>query len=55
MSFRLLGLPEAVVGRSVVQAETLEDLFRRYPELARIRGKLTVEGQVIRGYEPCDG
>lgn len=53
--FALFGLPEGIVGRSRVEAASVEDLFARYPALAEVRDKLVIVGQEIRGFCPCDG
>ena len=55
MSFKLRGLPEGIVGRSEVQARSLEDLFATYPELAAVRDRLQIDGSTVRGFMPCIG
>jgi hypothetical protein len=55
MTFRLSGLPEGVIGKSVVRADSLHALFASYPALAKIRKQLEIRGTTIRGYLPCLG
>jgi hypothetical protein len=53
--YRLYGLPEGLIGRSVVEAASKEDLFSRYPQLLKVGDKLEINGCEVRGYAPCDG
>ena len=55
MTIKLVGLPEGLVGASTVHADSVDDVFRRYPQLEAIRAKLTVESGRIVGFAPCDG
>jgi hypothetical protein len=36
-------------------ANDLEHVFKQLPALAGIRKKLTVSGDTISGFSPCDG
>lgn len=55
MIVRLRGLAEGIVGKSSMQARSVEDVFASVPALASVRSKLTVRGNVISGFAACDG
>jgi len=52
---RVVGLPEGLLGTSEISAETLEEAFENYPDLSEIQTKLTLDGDILRGFAPCDG
>jgi len=54
-TYSLRGIAEGLAGVSSVQADSLEDLFRRFPALAAARAKLRVDGNHISGFAACDG
>jgi len=53
--FHLRGLAEGMVGRSIVLAKSIDDVFVRFPALIDVRAKLTVFGNTISGFCACDG
>ncbi|QTH41191.1 hypothetical protein J4772_27100 [Cohnella sp. LGH] len=55
MSFVLRGLPEGIVGHSNVQANSFEELLNKYPQLANVKEKISVAGNVVSGFASCDG
>ncbi|WP_434462295.1 hypothetical protein ACMV5L_03000 [Serratia plymuthica] len=55
IKYRLHGLAEGVVGKSHVYADSFDDLLSRYPELAKIKGKLSQTGSDVSAVNPCDG
>ncbi len=54
-AYTLRGIAEGLVGRSTVCANSIKDLFERYPVLALHRSKLVIDGTRVSGYAPCDG
>ena len=54
-TFRLKGLAEGLVGKSTVQADSIESVFTRFPILQQVRHKLNSKGDTIIGYAACDG
>jgi hypothetical protein len=54
-TFFLRGLPEALVGRSSVVAESLESIWAQFPVLNPIRKHIVVQGNLIFAFPPCDG
>jgi hypothetical protein len=54
-TFILRGLAEGLAGTDSVQAENIDALFGMFPALAAVQSKLTIEGNLIRGFAACDG
>lgn len=54
-TFTLRGLAEGLVGKSSVEAASLDDVFARHPQLAAVRMKLRIDGTTIAGFAACDG
>ena len=55
IEFRLRGLAEGLVGKPTVLATSVDAVFRSYPQLASVRGKLRIDGNTISGFAACDG
>ncbi|MBC8947352.1 hypothetical protein [Xenorhabdus indica] len=53
--FKLFGLAEGLIGKSTVQAESIDDLFKKYNPLSDIRNKVTIQGNKVIAFMPCDG
>lgn len=53
--FKLIGLPEGLVGASVVYARTIEEVFEKFPVLKTVREKLIIQNNSIVGFAACDG
>jgi hypothetical protein len=54
--FILKGLPEGLLGKSVLHSKNVNTLFLENPVLKKIRKKLTIsKSGEIRGFLPCDG
>lgn len=54
-TFQLRGLAEGLTGHTNVVATSIEEVYQRFPALATHRDKLTVNGDTIKGFAPCDG
>lgn len=54
-TYVLKGLPEGITGLSKVKADSIEQVFCMYPALSEIRSKVTVDGNILRGFSACDG
>jgi len=54
-TFELRGIAEGILGRSSAQAASFQDLLSRHPELDAVREKLILDGNIIKGFAPCDG
>lgn len=55
LRFELRGIAEGITGQSTVTADSFKDLLNRYPALRNIEDKLTLDGNVVNGFAPCDG
>lgn len=55
MTVVLRGLAEGVVGASTVEVESIEGLFKTYPELNNMKHKLHIKEDRITGFAACDG
>lgn len=52
---KLIGLPEALTGKSAVKASSTEEVFKLYPILNDYTAKLKITKGRIAGFSPCDG
>ncbi len=55
MTVVLRGLAEGIVGASIVEVESIEGLFKTYPELNNVKHKLLIDEDKITGFAACDG
>ena len=53
--FTLVGLPEGLVGASIVYASSVDEVFEKFPMLRAVREKLTIQCNRIVGFAACDG
>lgn len=54
-TFFLRGLAEGITGVSTVLAVSVKEVFVLFPSLAAVKDKLTIDGNTIKGFAPCDG
>jgi hypothetical protein len=47
--FQLVGLPEGLVGASIVYASSVDEVFEKFPILKTVREKLTIQSNRIIG------
>ena len=52
---KLIGLPEALTGKSKVKARSYEEVLELYPILKKYLTKLVLKRGRIEGFSPCDG
>ena len=52
---KLIGLPEALTGKSAVKASSPEEVFKLFPILNDYASKLKINRGRIEGFSPCDG
>jgi hypothetical protein len=52
---KLVGLPEALVGRCFVKANSVNEVFEIFPILKFYVLKLKISKKEIKGFLPCDG
>lgn len=53
--FHLTGLAEGLLGKSVVEAHSEQDLFDKYPVLGNIKHKISFRGNKVMAINACDG
>lgn len=53
--FYLTGLAEGLLGKSVVEATSEQDLFERYPSLNDVKHKISFRGNMVMAISACDG
>lgn len=53
--YKLYGLAEALLGTSEVKANSLKELFFKYPILRGVRRKLIIVDNKLFGFVACDG
>jgi hypothetical protein len=52
---KLIGLPEALTGKSFVKVSSTKDVFVLFPILKVFKSKLKLKKGRIEGFSPCDG
>lgn len=52
---KLIGLPEALTGKSAVNASSPKKVFKIFPILNDYASKIKVNKGRIEGFSPCDG
>ena len=55
MQIKLRGLAEGIVGKSVVNATSVNKVLEKYPDLLQVKSKLQITNNVISGFAACDG
>ncbi len=53
--FLLRGLAEGLAGRSFILATDMNDVLVKIPVLLNFKSKLSLQGDTITGFWPCDG
>ena len=53
--YKLYGLAEALIGTSEVRANSLKELFSKYPILKGVHKKLIIIDNKLFGFVACDG
>ena len=53
--YTLKGLAEGLVGASTVQANSINDVFKKHPILSQIKDKVKIQGNTINAIVACDG
>ncbi|PHM54840.1 hypothetical protein [Xenorhabdus hominickii] len=52
--FQLVGYAEGLIGKSIVLAESIDDLFEKYTELSSIREKITIKDNKVMACKHCN-
>lgn len=54
-TYRLKGIAEGLAGTSHVKANSVAEIFARFPLLKDAQHKIKVQGSVLHGAAACDG
>jgi hypothetical protein len=55
ITYRLKGIAEGIAGTSHVKANSVDEIFKKFPLLEGARHKIRVHGNVLHGAAACDG
>lgn len=55
ITYRLKGIAEGLAGTSHVKANSVAEIFEKFPLLEAARHKIKVHGSVLHGAAACDG